>query len=77
MVCITCIKRIEGIHRFAMMACRTQEILRLKLYGAFDNVDSTQDMDVAEIKDIQNSGKKLEDRGLLHSILTKVIISYI
>lgn len=73
MVCITCIKRLEGIHRFAMMACRTQEMLKLKLYGVFDNVDSTQDMDIrAEIRDIENSGKKIEEKSLLHSILTKV-----
>lgn len=72
MVCITCIKRLEGIHRFAMMACRTQEMLKLKLYGVFDNVDSTQDMDIrAEIRDIENSGKKIEEKSLLHSILTK------
>ena len=74
MVCITCFKRLEGIHRFAMMACRTQEMLKLKLYGVFDNADSTQEMDVAEIRDIHNSEKKKEEKGLLHSILTKVII---
>lgn len=76
MVCITCIKRLEGIHRFAMMACRTQEMLKLKLYGVFDNADSTQDIDIAEIRDIQNSGKKIEEKSLLHSILTKVIYLY-
>lgn len=57
-----------------MMACRTQEMLKLKFYGVFDHSDSIQDMDIAEIRDIQNLGKKTEEKGLLHSILTKVSI---
>ncbi|XP_015587171.1 zinc finger protein 606 isoform X2 [Cephus cinctus] len=71
MVCSTCIKRLEGVHRFAMMAYRTQEKLRLQFYGVFDSVNSSQDIDSEKIKDIQDATKRMEDRGLLHSILTK------
>ncbi|KAK2581350.1 hypothetical protein KPH14_008117 [Odynerus spinipes] len=71
MVCLTCIKRLEGVHRFAMMAYRTQERLRLQLYEHLDNVNSVQDTEEQNLKDMQDSTKKAEDRGLLHSILTK------
>ncbi|GAB1866082.1 Serendipity locus protein H-1 [Camponotus japonicus] len=71
MVCSICIKRLEGVHRFAMMAYRTQEKLRSQLYNNIDNTNSVQDDDVQDIKDI---AKKTEDRGLLHSILTKGVI---
>lgn len=75
MVCLTCIKRLEGVHRFAMMAYRTQERLRLQLYENLGNINSVQDMEEQNLKDTQESTKKVEDRGLLHSILTKVYIS--
>ncbi|XP_028049361.1 zinc finger protein 891 isoform X2 [Monomorium pharaonis] len=71
MVCATCVKRLEGVHRFAMMAYRTQEKLRSQLYGNIDNTNPVQDDEIQSIKDIQDIGKKTEDRGLLHSILTK------
>jgi len=54
-----------------MMAYRTQEKLRSQLYNNIDNTNSVQDDDVQDIKDI---AKKTEDRGLLHSILTKVCV---
>lgn len=73
MVCFTCIKRLEGVHRFAMMAYRTQEKLR-SLYGNIDNTNPVQDDEMQNIKDMQDTAKKTEDRGLLHSILTKVCI---
>lgn len=72
MACFTCIKRLEGVHRFAMMAYRTQEKLRSQLYGNIDNTNPVQDDEMQNIKDVQDTGKKTEDRGLLHSILTKV-----
>ncbi|KAG7199345.1 hypothetical protein KM043_018191 [Ampulex compressa] len=71
MVCSTCVKRLESVHRFAMMAYRTQEKLRLQLYGNFDEMDNSQDVETDINKDMQDSTKKMEDRGLLHSILTK------
>lgn len=71
MVCVTCIKRLESIHRFAMMAYRTQEKLKIQLYN---NIDNTQDMERESIKDMQNTTRRIEDRGLLHTILTKVYI---
>lgn len=73
MVCVTCIKRLESIHRFAMMAYRTQEKLKIQLYNNIDNTN-TQDMERESIKDIQNTTRRIEDRGLLHTILTKVYI---
>lgn len=72
MVCSTCIRRLEGVHRFAMMAYRTQEKLRSQLYGNIDNTNPVQDDEMQNIKDMQDTAKKTEDRGLLHSILTKV-----
>lgn len=69
MVCSICIKRLEGVHRFAMMAYRTQEKLRSQFYGNIDNTNSIQDDEMPNIKDTQ---KKTEDQSLLHSILTKV-----
>lgn len=72
MVCSTCIKRLEGVHRFAMMAYRTQEKLRSQLYGNIDNTNPVQDDEIQNIKHMQDATvKKTEDRGLLHSILTK------
>lgn len=71
MVCSICIKRLEGVHRFAMMAYRTQEKLRSQLYNNIDNTNLVQDDDIQDIKD---TAKKTEDRGLLHSILTKVCV---
>lgn len=73
MVCVTCIKRLESIHRFAMMAYRTQEKLKIQLYNNSDNTN-TQDMERESIKDMQNTTRRIEDRGLLHTILTKVYI---
>lgn len=75
MVCTVCIKRLEGVHRFAMMAYRTQEKLRLQFYGNVDNTNLVQDEEMQSIKDTQDIAKKVEDRGLLHSILTKVCIA--
>lgn len=75
MVCLTCIKRLEGVHRFAMMAYCTQERLRLQLYENLNNINSVQNMEEQSLKDTQETTKKVEDRGLLHSILTKVYIS--
>lgn len=72
MVCATCVKRLEGVHRFAMMAYRTQEKLRSQLYGNIDNTNPVQDDEIQSIKDMQDTAKKTENRGLLHTILTKV-----
>lgn len=72
MVCGTCIKRLESIHRFAMMAYRTQEKLRLQLYNNIDNTSAMDDIEVESIKDMHDATKKIQDRGLLHTILTKV-----
>ncbi|XP_070161166.1 zinc finger protein 391 [Polyergus mexicanus] len=71
MICSICIKRLEGVHRFAMMAYRTQEKLRSQFYNNIDNTHLVQD---DEIQDIKDTAKKAEDRGLLHSILTKGVI---
>ncbi|XP_050466731.1 zinc finger protein 493-like isoform X3 [Cataglyphis hispanica] len=71
MVCSICIKRLEGVHRFAMMAYRTQEKLRSQFYNNIDNTNLVQDDEIQNIKD---TAKKTEDRGLLHSILTKGVI---
>ncbi|XP_014203985.1 zinc finger protein 26-like [Copidosoma floridanum] len=64
MVCTTCIDKLDGIHDFATMALRSQEKLKQELLRVpgdptivVDSLDSCPD--------------KLEDRGLLHSILTK------
>lgn len=54
-----------------MMAYRTQEKLRSQFYSNIDNTNPVQDDDIQDIKD---TAKKTEDRGLLHSILTKVCI---
>lgn len=72
MVCSICIKKLEGVHRFAMMAYRTQEKLRSQLYGNTDNINSIQNDEMHGIKDTQYATKKMDDKGLLHSILTKV-----
>lgn len=72
MVCATCIKRLESIHRFAMMAYRTQEKLKSQLYSSTDNVSFVQDVEMESVKDMQDATKRIEDRGLLHTILTKV-----
>lgn len=75
MVCSICVRRLEGVHRFAMMAYRTQERLKLQLFSNVDNTNSVpEDEEMQIIKDAQNTVKKIEDRGLLHSILTKVYI---
>lgn len=74
MVCSMCIKRLESVHRFAMMAYRTQEKLRSQLYGNIDNTNPVQDDEMQNIKDMKDTAKKTEDRGLLHSILTKVCV---
>ncbi|XP_032689345.1 zinc finger protein 431-like isoform X3 [Odontomachus brunneus] len=71
MVCSVCIKRLEGVHRFAMMAYRTQEKLKSQLYGNIDNTNPVQDEEMQSIKNTQDNAKKVEERGLLHSILTK------
>ncbi|XP_048508991.1 zinc finger protein 625-like isoform X2 [Athalia rosae] len=71
MVCSTCTKRLDGIHRFTTMAHRTQEKLRLQLSEINDNEKSTDDVDDEKILDIQEDTRGMEDRGLLHSILTK------
>ncbi|XP_019700693.1 zinc finger protein 493 isoform X2 [Harpegnathos saltator] len=71
MVCSVCIKRLEGIHRFAMMAYRTQEKLRSQFYDNVDNTNPVQDEEIQSIKDMQDIPRRIEDRGLLHSILTK------
>lgn len=76
MVCGTCVKRLENIHRFAMMAYRTQEKLKLQLYNNTDNTDTIEDVELESIKDVQDTTKKTEDRGLLHTILTKVNRKY-
>lgn len=76
MVCSICIKRLESVHRFAMMAYRTQEKLRSQLYGNVDNTNPVQDEQMQNIKDTQDISKKVEERGLLHTILTKVYIAY-
>lgn len=55
-----------------MMAYRAQEKLKLQLYVNIDNTNSVQDDEMQSIKDTQDTAKKTEDRGLLHSILTKV-----
>ncbi|XP_017891888.1 zinc finger protein 177-like [Ceratina calcarata] len=70
MVCVTCIKRLEGIHRFAMMAYRTQEKLKSQFYSNNVNTDS-QDAETEDVKTVQEATKRIEDRGLLHTILTK------
>ncbi|XP_048265563.1 zinc finger protein 90-like isoform X3 [Bombus affinis] len=69
MVCVTCIKRLESIHRFAMMAYRTQEKLKSQLYSNSDDTN-IQDVERESVKDVQNT-RRIEDRGLLHTILTK------
>lgn len=56
-----------------MMAYRTQEKLRSQFYNNIDNTNLVQD---DEIQDIKDTAKKTEDRGLLHSILTKVCVIY-
>ncbi|XP_076228681.1 uncharacterized protein LOC116433631 isoform X2 [Nomia melanderi] len=71
MVCVTCVKRLESIHRFAMMAYRTQEKLKLQLYNSTENTNVIQDVGLESSKDMQDGTKKVEDRGLLHTILTK------
>ncbi|XP_020277581.1 zinc finger and BTB domain-containing protein 17-like isoform X2 [Pseudomyrmex gracilis] len=71
MVCSICVRRLEGVHRFAMMAYRTQERLKLQLFSNVDNTNSVPDEEMQIIKNAQNTVKKIEDRGLLHSILTK------
>lgn len=76
MVCSICIKKLESVHRFAMMAYRTQEKLRSQLYGNTDNTNSIRNDEMRNIKDTQDAAKKMEDRGLLHSILTKVCLMW-
>lgn len=75
MVCSVCIKRLEGVHRFAMMAYRTQEKLRSQFYSNADNTNPVQDEQTQSMKNTQDTTKKVEGRGLLHSILTKVCIA--
>lgn len=70
MICVTCIRRLESIHRFAMMAYRTQEKLKSQLYNNSGDTN-TQDIERESVKDMQNT-RRIEDRGLLHTILTKV-----
>lgn len=55
-----------------MIAHRAQEKLRLQLSEIFDNVKSTDDADEEKVRDIQQATRRMEDRGLLHSILTQV-----
>lgn len=67
MVCATCIGKLDGIHTFASMALKSQEKLKKEyskslITNSFETVDSTD-----------NCANNLEDRGLLHSILTKVL----
>lgn len=71
MVCSACTKRLDGIHRFATMAHRTQEKLRLQISEIYDDDGSADEMENEKIRDMQEATRRMEDRGLLHSILTK------
>lgn len=70
MVCTICVKRLEKIHRFAMMACKTQDkLLAMQLYSGSDERD---DQEIGESTNEDDDVIKKEDNPLLHSILTKV-----
>ncbi|XP_046423805.1 zinc finger protein 16-like isoform X1 [Neodiprion fabricii] len=71
-VCSTCTKRLDGIHRFATMAHRAQEKLRLQLSEIMENVKEADEMADGKIRINPEATRRLEDRGLLHSILTQV-----
>lgn len=63
-VCENCCIKLDGIHRFATMAVKTQDKFN-KLFAnnctiPSDNIDS----------------KQTENRGLLHSYLTKVLFHF-
>ena len=72
LVCTLCVEKLEGIHAFATMALKSQERLKQELL--------TTPINSAVILNSSNNSdgftNKLENRGLLHSILTKVSTKY-
>ncbi|XP_034937410.1 zinc finger protein 691-like [Chelonus insularis] len=63
MVCLTCVRKLESIHRFASMAHKAQEKLRTQFCSQFEEDDIKKKDD-----DDDNDDAKGE-RGLLRSIL--------
>lgn len=59
-ICESCCIKLDGIHRFANMACKVQD----KFTKLFSNNTS--------IPQENSESKVTENRGLLHSYLTKV-----
>lgn len=55
-----------------MMAYRTQEKLKSQLYSCTGNRNVEEYVEEESVKDTQDTTKRIEDRGLLHTILTKV-----
>lgn len=68
MVCVSCVDKLDGIHAFASMALRSQERLKQEIIVGRTNADLT----TLSVDSSDSSDSPL-DRGLLHSILTKVI----
>ncbi|KRT79127.1 zinc-finger associated domain containing protein, partial [Oryctes borbonicus] len=60
-ICENCCKKLDGIHKFAMMAIKIQDKLN-KLVVNTANITAS----------ITYENKKGESKGLLHSYLTKV-----
>ncbi|KAK0087872.1 hypothetical protein PV325_013861 [Microctonus aethiopoides] len=82
MVCFTCMKRLEGIHRFATMAHRAQERLKYQFYKSSDmdrktkypdddDEDNDDDDDDDDEDDIGDDNEKSNHQGLLRSILIR------
>lgn len=68
MVCASCVGKLDGIHAFATMALRSQEKLKQELLKTPPDLPVT--VDSSDSSD--SLPNKLGERGLLHSILTKV-----
>ncbi|XP_063978728.1 zinc finger protein 625-like [Diachasmimorpha longicaudata] len=62
-VCETCVRRLDGIHRFATMAHRAQERLKSQFYGTSGDEDIKQ-----EDQNVLEESEK-SCRGLLRTIL--------
>lgn len=59
MICDSCCKKLEGIHKFATMAVKIQDKFNKLVTDSINNINN-------------NEPKHSENKGLLHTYLTKV-----
>ncbi|KAJ8670506.1 hypothetical protein QAD02_001765 [Eretmocerus hayati] len=68
-ICEPCIEKLDSIHEFATLALKSQELLEQEILGTSSTVSAVTVESLDGSDDVQLN--KAENRGLLHSILTK------